>query len=365
MRALASMVLFAAITLAAITLAAPASSASLTCATNCESRCFRCQASDCSLDRVCVADCQARKKAICQAFPDPSLPEFKFETWGGILGPNGFVVPGLNGEIEKWTHAQQPPTVPLPDAAPVQPAAPPGSPPAGPSPPKPDDEAQRPKIIDTRSAALVHPGDEAAGYGLYTYVLLRESADRDSDFLKDIVESAPSASGVAPPLRPQIDLMLIPANPCPAASAKSAADCKAHLVDNVARDLKGAYNYEESNALLEELCAKPPEKLAEFCGKPIGQGPFLFTYARPVSTMNPIPPPFLFFDFTEEDDAAFADYIEAYEGVLKSDDFTDDSKLKTLRLEILNVFNRARAAAGPTTGGAVKLVHLFYPGGED
>jgi hypothetical protein len=220
-------------------------------------------------------------------------------------------------------------------------------------------------IIDTRSAPLVHPGDEAAGYGLYTYVLLRESADRDSQFLKDIVVSAPSASGVLAPLRAHIDLMLIPANPCPAPSAKSATNCHIHLVNSVERDLNANYNYGESNTLLEELCAKPPDKLADFCRNPIGRGPFLFTYARPVSTMNPIPPPFLFFDFTEHDEAAFPDYIGAYEAALKSDDFTDDSKLNTLRLRILDVYNRARAATGPTAEGATKLVHLFYAGGKD
>ena len=45
--------------------------------------------------------------------------------------------------------------------------------------------------------------------------------------------------------------------------------------------------------------------------------------------MNSIPPPFLFFDFTGQDEAAFPDYIGAYQAVLKTDDFTDDSKLKT------------------------------------
>ena len=159
--------------------------------------------------------------------------------------------------------------------------------------------------------------------------------------------------------------MLIPANPCPAAPAESAADCAAHLVDNVSSDLTANYNYEELNTILEELLVNPPEQIAKFCREPFGEGPFLFTYARPVSKMNPIPPPFLFFDFSEEDEAAFPDYIHAYEAVLKSDDFTDDGKLKTLRLRILDVFNRARAAAGPTAEGAVKLVHLFFPGEQD
>jgi hypothetical protein len=220
--------------------------------------------------------------------------------------------------------------------------------------------ASRPRIIDTRSAPLVHPGEEADGYGLYTYVLVRHSADRDSHFLQDIVATAPSAAGVAPPLRAQIDLMLIPADPCPAGADATATSCAAPEPETIAGDIKAHYNFEESNTILEELCANPPNQIVNFCREPFGEGPFLFTYARPVSKMNSIPPPFLFFDFTDQDEAAFPDYIDVYEAVLKSDDFTDDSKLKTLRLRILDVYNRARAAAGPAAEGAVKLIHLFY-----
>jgi hypothetical protein len=219
------------------------------------------------------------------------------------------------------------------------------------------------RIIDTRSAPLAHPGEEPEGFGLYTYVLIRHSADRDSRFLQEIVRTAPSAAGVAPPLRAQIDLMLIPAKPCPANTTTSATTCAPPEPEAIAADLKANYNFEESNTILEGLCANPPEQVVKFCRAPFGEGPFLFTYARPVSKMNSIPPPFLFFDFTDQDEAAFPDYINAYEAVLKSDDFTDDSKLKTLRLRILDVYNRARAAAGPTAEGAAKLIHLFFPGG--
>ena len=101
------------------------------------------------------------------------------------------------------------------------------------------------RIIDTRSAPLFHPGEEAPGYGLYTYVLLRGRRDRDSHFVKYIGETAPAATEIAPPLRAQIDLMLIPANPCPATSGKSVSDCAANLIDNVMSDLKTFYNYDE------------------------------------------------------------------------------------------------------------------------
>ena len=250
-------------------------------------------------------------------------------------------------------------SVPLPGRRPASRISGPAEPPHG-THHRAAHTAARPRIIDTRSAPLVHPGEEAEGYGLYTYVLIRHSADRDSHFLQDIVATAPSAAGVAPPLRAQIDLMLIPANPCPPATGASATACETPEPETIAGDLKAHYNFKESNTILEGLCANPPAQIVKFCRQPFGLGPFLFTYARPISKMNSIPPPFLFFDFTGQDEAAFPDYIDAYEAVLKSDDFTDDSKLKTLRLRILDVYNRARAAAGPTAEGAVKLIHLFY-----
>jgi hypothetical protein len=323
---------------------------------------------------LCLAACEERRKEAWVGFPGSKAANSKGsvrdqpdvlgkESPGrDILLPNArigpVIIPGLNGEIEKWTGATPPPggVTPARPAAPAEPLAPSG---------RSEGEGPKTRIIDTRSAPLLHPGEEPEGYGLYTYVLLRQSADRDSHFLKDIVATAPSASGVALPLRTQIDLMLIPANPCPPTPAKSPPRCPAPQVETVANDPKAAFNYDESNAILEELCANPPKQISGFCREPIGQGPFLFTYARPVTKMNPIPPPFLFFDFTDHEEAAFPDYIEAYETVPKSDDFTDDSKLNTLRLRILDVFNRARAVAGPTTEGAIKLVHLFSSGGEE
>jgi hypothetical protein len=379
--------------IAALNVEAPALSAALTasalnaevaCTTDCNALCKRCVGAACAKEE-CAAACEARRRVICSAFPKPeefdwagNRAEFKIPgvvklpdvAIGGVLaGQNSWVnipevgpsiVPYATDHFQVWTEGSKPPAIHLPDAPPpLAPASPP-------TPISKADGGESPitRITDTRSAPLVHPGEETAGYGLYTYVLLRQSADRDSHFVKEIVATAPSASGGAPTLRAQTDLMLIPANPCPSAPPKSAEDCAANLVDAVASDPKASYNYEESNTILEELCIQPPKQIANFCHEPFGKGPFLFTYARPVSKMNPIPPPFLFFDFTTHDEAEFPDYIYAYEAVLKSDDFTDDSKLKTLQLRILDVYNRARGAAGPTVEGAVKLIGLFFPSKE-
>ncbi len=325
MRMIASMLVIAALGVEAPALSAgsitSAFNPEVTCTENCEVLCKRCEGTACAKDQ-CAAACEERRRAICSAFP-------KSEDFGWTVNRTKFKLPDTDGGLFGG-----------------------------------GDERPKTRIVDTRSAPLVHPGEEATGYGLYTYVLLRQGTDRDSHFVKDIVATAPSAADVAPPSPAQTDLMLIPVNPCPADSAKSAADCSAHLLDAVASDLKASYNYEESNTILDELCAKPPKQIAEFCHEAFGKGPFLFTYARPVSKMDPISPPFLFFDFTEHDEAAFGDYINAYEAVLKSDDFTDDSKLNTLQLRILDVYNRARTAADPTVEGAVKLIGLFFPSKE-
>ena len=329
MRAIASTIL-----LAALTFGAPAlsdSSAALNNLKSCRRECTR-SCDQLANERDCIAAC--RTQCLAREYKKDSAPAVSY----GDHDPLG---PGDPNPLPN--PLVRPPTIAHPTT-------------------HTGHARGRPKarIIDTRSAPLLHPGDEEAGYGLYTYVLLRGRTDRDSHFLKDIVATAPSAAGVAPPLRAQIDLMLIPANSCPAGTATSATNCAAPEPEIIPGNLKASYNFEESNAILEELCTNPPEQVVKFCREPFGEGPFLFTYALPVSKMNSIPPPFLFFDFTDQDEAGFPDYIDAYEAVLKSDDFTDDSKLKTLRLRILDIYNRARAAAGPTAEGAVKLIHLFY-----
>ena len=196
--------------------------------------------------------------------------------------------------------------------------------------------AERPKskIIDTRYAPLFHLGEETDGYGLYTYLLLRGRTDRDRTLVKDIRESSPLATDLSPSLRSQIDLLLVPANDCVQLNSKPLSDCTADMIKRMTDNLEAYYNYDE--------------------------GPFLFTYAKPISKMSRIPPPFLFFDFTSIDEAAFHDYIAAYESVVKSDDYSDDGKLNSLRLRILNVIDQARSVARPTVEAAGILVHIIY-----
>jgi hypothetical protein len=262
MRAIASTIL-----LAALTFGAPAlsdSSAALNNLKSCRRECTR-SCDQLANERDCIAAC--RTQCLAREYKKDSAPAVSY----GDHDPLG---PGDPNPLPN--PLVRPPTIAHPTT-------------------HTGHARGRPKarIIDTRSAPLLHPGDEEAGYGLYTYVLLRGRTDRDSHFLKDIVATAPSAAGVAPPLRAQIDLMLIPANSCPAGTATSATNCAAPEPEIIPGNLKASYNFEESNAILEELCTNPPEQVVKFCREPFGEGPFLFTYALPVSKMNSIPPPFL------------------------------------------------------------------------
>ena len=78
---------------------------------------------------------------------------------------------------------------PLPAAAPaVQPRAP---------------------ILDTAYDLLYKFGGEASGYGLYSYVILLGSSDRDSAFIETMIKSTPAAQGLQWP-HDQINLLLLP-----------------------------------------------------------------------------------------------------------------------------------------------------------
>jgi hypothetical protein len=218
-------------------------------------------------------------------------------------------------------------------------------------------------IADTAYAPLFGLGEETDGYGLYTYLLFRQRTERERLFLKDL-QNLPVASGLKSIPRGEIDLLLVPSQNCKAApSSMVGSDCAKDILRNIADDLNKYYDYSAAELLLDEICGNgtpPPDKIAFFCKHRYGDGPFLFTYAKPVSKLHQIPPPFLFFDFSTIDESAFNDYLAAYEDVVKSDDYTDDSRLNGLRLRILNVIDEARSVAGPTVEAATILVHIIY-----
>jgi hypothetical protein len=86
-------------------------------------------------------------------------------------------------------------------------------------------------------------------------------------------------------------------------------------------------------------------------------GPYILTYAKPASGLEPVPPPFLFVDLSNINPHAFPEFISAFKAIVKQDDVTDDAKLHSLRLKLLNIFLNAADWVPQAKRAVVDIVH--------
>jgi hypothetical protein len=218
-------------------------------------------------------------------------------------------------------------------------------------------------IEDTAYAPIYKPGGETSGYGLYSYVILLGSSDRDEAFLKSILNSTPPASGLAWS-RSQINLLLLPTKQfnrtkCDLVYFGLRDDCMNEIISDVK-------NYDSSFArtFLYKICSKPGNTMAEFCRSSFGKGPFLLTYFSPSSTLEKISPPYLFIDLSTVDQGAFSEYIKAYKDQVKSEDVSDGSKINTLRLRILSLILSATGIINPVQKAIAAIMHAPGSGSD-
>ena len=100
------------------------------------------------------------------------------------------------------------------------------------------------------------------------------------------------------------------------------------------------------------------DSMVKFCRSEFGRGPFLFTYARPASVLDRIPPPLLFVDLSEVGEEAFLEYIAAYKTQVKSDDINDGSKIDTMRLKILRLLVAGKGLLVPIEKAIAYVIHV-------
>jgi hypothetical protein len=77
-----------------------------------------------------------------------------------------------------------------------------------------------------------------------------------------------------------------------------------------------------------------------------------------------VPPPFLFVDLSDVHERAFGEFLAAFQAQVKREDVSDQAKLKTLRLEILNIALTAADWVGPVEK-AVADIARSASGGDD
>jgi hypothetical protein len=118
------------------------------------------------------------------------------------------------------------------------------------------------------------------------------------------------------------------------------------------------YNYPLSRKLLAQICTAPTEVIRDVCATDLSRGPYLFTYARAVSDLSPVPPPYLVLDLSDVHIRAFGEFIASYKAQVKRPDYPDRKRIDTLRLRVLNVALTAADWIAPTKSAIADILPM-------
>ncbi len=264
------------------------------------------------------------------------------------------------------------PVKPLPAAAPVQSTAPPAQPAAAPvepaapqtvelKPPEPEVKAPeakpaQPALLGTGYDQLRGLGREAAGYGLYSYGVLAAPSPRSAALLSELFKSIPSIGAT----RAQLNIFYIPTKKEKVADFATLVEASRNDQTKLAARYSDAlYDYQMARAILGHLCNPPAKPMATLCKGPMSGGPYILANSRPASILEPVPPPFLFVDLSDINPHAYAEFISAFRGVVKREDATDDAKLYSLRLKLLNLGLTVADWSPNVKKSIVDIVHAF------
>jgi hypothetical protein len=120
-----------------------------------------------------------------------------------------------------------------------------------------------------------------------------------------------------------------------------------------------------ARAILNHLCNPPADTMREFCQGDTSRGPYIFTYAKPASSLEPVPPPFLFVNLSDVDARAFGEFISAFQAQVKREDIADGARIESLRLKILPIVLKAARLIGPVAKAVADIVHSGGAGEPD
>jgi hypothetical protein len=212
-------------------------------------------------------------------------------------------------------------------------------------------------ILATGYSPLPELGREELGYGLYSYVVLSSDSIQSSALLKEIFSWIPRIEDT-PGNRLQLNIFYLPTK------EESVAPFTKELIiagsDTTALGLRFAnsfYDYKMSRAIINHICNPPADAVREFCAGDTSRGPYLFTYAAPGSSLEPVPPPFLFVDLSDIDIRAFAEYVAAFKAQIKREDISDGARINSLKLKILDASLKASNLVQPVGKAIADIIH--------
>jgi hypothetical protein len=217
--------------------------------------------------------------------------------------------------------------------------------------------SDRPQILDTGYSRLSDLGKEVPGYGLYSYAILPSDTKRGEIFLTELFKDIPSIGSFdAQPS--QLNVFYVPFQRDRENDFATLTQVSSTNAEKLGAEYsRSFYDYRMAHDLLEHVCNPPAETVRQLCEGGLSRGPYIFTYASPASSMNSVPPPFLFVDLSNVHEQAFAEFIDAFRAQVKRDDITDQARIKTLRLTILSVALTAADWVNPVEKAIADIIH--------
>ena len=212
-------------------------------------------------------------------------------------------------------------------------------------------------ILNTGYSQLPELGKEEAGYGLYSYAVLTSDSDRSAVFLKEILQSI-AAIEDTPGQRSQLNIFYIPIKKDKVNEFVESVKTLEKKPEDLGIKYSGSYyDYRTSRAILNHICVSPAAAIREVCLGDMSRGPYIFTYAAPASSLEPVPPPFLFVDLSDVDKRAYGEFVLAFRAQVKRQDISDGAKINTLRLRVLSIVLKAGDFIGPVGKSIADYIH--------
>jgi hypothetical protein len=212
-------------------------------------------------------------------------------------------------------------------------------------------------ILETGFSVFKNVGDEEPGYGLYSYAIVITDNDRSASFLSYVIGTIPELHKTASQ-RSKTNIFYIPLKNDKAEEfSKGVMFQEDQLTIPSVNYANNYYDYKIARTMLDNICDLPAKEIKRMCKGDLSRGPYIFTYSKPASKIDPVPPPFLVVDLSNVHKKAFPEFIAAFRAQVKREDISDRAKIRTLRLKLLNIVLTAADFVAPVQNGMADIVH--------
>jgi hypothetical protein len=222
----------------------------------------------------------------------------------------------------------------------------------------------RPSSANSGNNQGFNRGNSSTGTGTESGSIVVVRPDGGSWHTAEVFKEIPSISDI--PTKPaQVNIFYIPVRTEKAADFPGLVRTSAVTPDKMGAEYtKSFYDYRMARALLDHVCNPPAASVRELCEGDLSRGPYIFTYASPASNMSSVPPPFLFVDLSDVHEQAFSELLAAFKAQVKRDDVSDQARIRTLRLTILQITLKAADWVSPVQKALADIIHSAAPGDD-